>query len=229
MMMDIFSSFDNMNFTFLKMALILWTLSFWLIFTQNVNLWLFSSWSYIFLITKKIIMEQCERSFGSTFSGFSITLSTLFCGLILCNLGGMIPYVFSCSSHLLLSLCLSLTFWTSLILLGMKQTPQKMIAHLLPVGAPYYLNPFLSVVELVSMIVRPLTLAIRLAANMGAGHIVLGLLGSYLSSFLFSSWSLIFMIPIQVGYSLFEFGVGLIQAYIFSLLITLYSDDLNCY
>jgi F-type H+-transporting ATPase subunit a len=90
------------------------------------------------------------------------------------------------------------------------------------------LNPFLRIVELVRILVRPLTLAIRLAANIGAGHIVLGLLGSYLSSFFFSSWLFIIVILIQISYFIFEFGVGVIQAYIFSLLITLYRDDLSC-
>nr|YP_009489689.1 ATP synthase F0 subunit 6 [Falcidens acutargatus]AWH02121.1 ATP synthase F0 subunit 6 [Falcidens acutargatus] len=229
MMMDIFSGFDSLNFTMMQLTQILWVLSLWVILIQNTVYWIFSSWSLILIFPKKTMWEQSERSYGSSFTAFSLTVNSLFCFLILINMAGLFPYVFSPTVHLMLTLSLSMTFWVSFIYLGIKQNFSKFAAHLLPVGAPFYLNPFLSVIELVSLMVRPLTLAIRLAANIGAGHIILGLLGVYMSSFIFSSWTFFLIALIHTGYFLFEFGVGLIQAYIFSLLITLYSDDLACY
>jgi ATP synthase subunit 6 len=74
--------------------------------------------------------------------------------------------------------------------------------------------------------VRPITLSFRLAANIRAGHIVIGLLGIYASSaFFVSSSSFITLMLIQIFYFIFEIGISLIQAFIFCLLITLYSDD----
>ena len=73
---------------------------------------------------------------------------------------------------------------------------------------------------------RPLTLSFRLAANMTAGHIVLGLIGIYMASAMLTlSKRILILIPLGIGYILFEFGICLIQAYIFCLLITLYRDD----
>lgn len=100
-------------------------------------------------------------------------------------------------------------------------------AGLLPAGAPIALNPFLILIETVRILVRPITLSVRLVANMGAGHIVIGLIGTYLSSAVFSySWLAFFVLLfVQVFYFVFEFGVSLIQGYIFSLLLTLYADE----
>jgi len=92
------------------------------------------------------------------------------------------------------------------------------LAHLQPVGSPAFLNPFLCVIELVRLIVRPVTLAVRLTANLRTGHILIALLGTgFMSS-----------VSVLVGgmfYFMFEMAVCLIQAYIFTLLPTLYSDD----
>lgn len=92
------------------------------------------------------------------------------------------------------------------------------MAHLQPVGSPAFLNPFLCVIELVRLIVRPVTLAVRLTANLRTGHILIALLGTgFMSS-----------VSVLVGgmfYFMFEMAVCLIQAYIFTLLPTLYSDD----
>jgi ATP synthase subunit 6 len=105
--------------------------------------------------------------------------------------------------------------------------PTSVIAGLLPMGAPAPLNPFLVVIETVSILVRPVTLSVRLTANISAGHIVLTLIGNYLTArfFLSSVFSILLLALIQVFYTIFEFGISLIQAYIFCLLITLYSDE----
>lgn len=101
------------------------------------------------------------------------------------------------------------------------------LSHLLPVGTPEGLSPFLVLVETVSILVRPITLSVRLVANMSAGHIIIGLVGVYFSSVLISSnftLSLIFFL-FQIFYFFFEFGISFIQAYIFSLLVILYSNE----
>lgn len=101
------------------------------------------------------------------------------------------------------------------------------MAALLPIGAPAPLNPFLVLIETVRIIARPITLSVRLMANIRAGHIVLTLIGNYLTTSLFflPSVRALILLTIQVFYTVFEFGIGVIQAYIFCLLITLYSDE----
>ncbi|ESO01858.1 hypothetical protein HELRODRAFT_129744, partial [Helobdella robusta] len=88
------------------------------------------------------------------------------------------------------------------------------------------LNPFLIIIETVIISVREFTLSFRLAANKRAGHIVLRLLGTYLALTISSStFNSAILILISSGYIIFKFAICLIQAYIFCLLLSLYTDD----
>jgi F-type H+-transporting ATPase subunit a len=96
----------------------------------------------------------------------------------------------------------------------------------LPGGAPGWLNPFLVLVESVRIFVRPITISVRLVANMRAGHVVLCLIGIYCVCYFFLSWYLFLIIlVVQISYIMFELGIGGIQSYIFRLLMSLYADD----
>jgi F-type H+-transporting ATPase subunit a len=95
---------------------------------------------------------------------------------------------------------------------------------LAPSGAPGALMPFLILIETISILIRPITLTVRLVANISAGHIILALLANVLSSSLgIFSWSA--CVAIIIFYYLFEIFVSFIQAYIFTLLIRLYITE----
>ena len=229
MITDIFSSFDpyiNSSFSILSPTLF-WLIAFtslslcqsslWL--SPNPSIWLLSS-------SSNIMFDQTKRTFGFNLKGIPAVITPLFSFLILINLLGLLPYVFRFSSHLIFTLRFGLPLWLGLILSRLIHAPTSFAAGLLPAGAPDWLNPFLVLVETLRTLVRPITLSFRLAANIRAGHIVLGLIGIYSRAALFTSitsFSLLFFI--QVIYIIFELGICLIQAYIFCLLITLYSDD----
>nr|YP_009318366.1 ATP synthase F0 subunit 6 [Omphalius nigerrimus]AOZ71847.1 ATP synthase subunit 6 [Omphalius nigerrimus] len=228
MLVDIFSSFDDHNFVFMSLYVLMWFATLTVLVMFNMSFWIGPTrWSYLLNVPKSIIMSQLMRSFGMKLGGFVNVVSSLFLMLIFFNLMGLIPYVFSVTSHLAISFSLGFPLWLSLIISGAVYSPSSSAASLLPGGAPAALNPFLVLVETVSLCVRPITLSIRLVANMSAGHIVLGLIGTYLSSgvFVYSTLAVITLVSIQIFYFMFEIGVALIQAYIFSLLVTLYSDD----
>jgi ATP synthase subunit 6 len=98
---------------------------------------------------------------------------------------------------------------------------------LLPSGAPSLLNPFLILIETVRIRVRPLILALRLGANITAGHIVISIIGGFLErAILRNSRGIIICSFFEAFYIIFEFGICFIQAYIFVLLLILYRDDL---
>ena len=139
---------------------------------------------------------------------------------------GLLPYSFRYSSHIVFSLIFGLPLWLSLIMSRFNNSPKAFIGGLLPAGAPRWLNPFLVLVETISIVVRPVTLSVRLVANMRAGHIVLSLIGIYASVYIFLSYrAFILLLFIQIFYIIFEIGICLIQAYIFCLLLRLYADD----
>nr|QNH82285.1 ATP synthase F0 subunit 6 [Notocochlis sp. HL-2020] len=228
MLVDIFSSFDDSNQVFMSMYFLMWIFSLCIILIFSSSYWIsLPSWSSYISVFKDTGSSQIFRSFGLNLGGFLNVISALFLFLIFMNLAGLIPYVFSPTSHLAVSLSLGLPLWLSLIVSAVFFNPSSVVAGLLPMGAPAALNPFLVIIETVSIMVRPITLSVRLTANMSAGHIVLTLIGNYLTASFFMSgvFSTILLISIQVFYTIFEFGISMIQAYIFCLLITLYSDE----
>lgn len=228
MITDIFSSFDpaTSNIHFLSPSFF-WIISFFAITLIASSIWVQPSRiSWIPFVPRGMINEQTRRTFALHLKGLPLILTSLFLILITLNLFGLLPYVFRTSGHLLFTLSFGLPLWLSLILRGALHNPKAFTAHFLPSGAPDWLNPFLVLIETVSISVRFITLSFRLAANITAGHIVLGLIGIYASSALMSSLSSsISLISIQAFFTAFEIGVGLIQAYIFCLLLTLYSED----
>nr|YP_009947786.1 ATP synthase F0 subunit 6 [Hapalochlaena fasciata]QOH92324.1 ATP synthase F0 subunit 6 [Hapalochlaena fasciata] len=228
MMVDIFSSFDDHNSTTLYFHSLTWILSFWSLFFINSSLWISPSFlNYTMMMPKQIINIQITRSFSNNLGGFALITSSLFLTIINFNLLGLIPYVFSTTSHLVLSFSLSLPLWLSLIMSSYYNNTYSSLASLLPSGTPSFLIPFLPLIEIMSISVQPLTLAIRIAANISAGHIILTLIGDFLS-FSMINISIIttsIVLLIQIGYFIFEIGIAIIQGYIFSLLITLYSDN----
>lgn len=229
MILDIFSSFDP-SVSYLTKYLS--PIIFWSIIFISMTIFILSVWTTPsnLLITKnsliKVINDQRIRTRGANIKGFNIFITALFITIINVNLIGLIPATFRYSRHLLFSLRLRLPLWMSLIISAIINNPYKWAARLLPRGAPHWLNPFLVIIESISISVRPLTLAFRLAANISAGHIVLTLIGTYCATFIVTSiLSFIILIIVQTGYIIFEIGICIIQRYIFCLLLSLYRDD----
>nr|QHD19769.1 ATP synthase F0 subunit 6 [Rodolia quadrimaculata] len=138
------------------------------------------------------------------------------------NFLGLYPYIFTSSSHMTFTLSLAFPLWISFMLFGWFTNTYHMLAHLMPQGTPPLLMPLMICIETVSNIIRPLTLAIRLSANMIAGHLLLTLLGN---TGPFLNYLLIFLIFTQLLLFILECAVAMIQAYVFSILSTLYSSE----
>lgn len=174
----------------------------------------------------EVIFSQLQRTTATNLKGVRAVVVSLFACIITVNLLGLVPYRFSTSSHLIFTLSFGLPLWLILIMSSMAWNIKATAAHLLPDGAPEWLNPFLVLIESTRIIVRPITLSFRLAANISAGHIVLRLVGIYAAAAITSSLiSRRLFILLTAGYILFEVAICLIQAYIFCLLLSLYRDD----
>nr|ABJ55874.1 ATP synthase F0 subunit 6 [Sagaminopteron nigropunctatum] len=156
-------------------------------------------------------------------SPLSLMLFTLMLFLILMNLLGLAPYIYGITSSLWMAMSLAVVMWGLILISGWINSPSKSAAHLAPAGAPGALVPFLVLIETISILIRPLTLTVRLIANISAGHIVLALLANCLTSL--SGLTLVSMLFLNIGYNMFEVFVSVIQAYIFSLLIKLYGGE----
>lgn len=155
---------------------------------------------------------------GSTFIFIS-----LFSFILFNNFIGLFPYIFTRTSHLTLTLSLALPLWLSFILYGWINHTQHIFAHLVPQGTPSILIPFIVCIETIRNVIRPGTLAVRLTANIIAGHLLITLLGNTGPSISIVIINL--LIIVQIALLVLESAVSIIQSYVFAVLSTLYSRE----
>lgn len=108
---------------------------------------------------------------------------------------------------------------------GWIQHTKHIFAHLVPQGTPFALMPFIVLIETIRNVIRPGTLAVRLAANIIAGHLLLTLLGGTGPSL--STFLVILLISAQILLLILESAVAIIQSYVFAVLRTLYTREIN--
>lgn len=143
--------------------------------------------------------------------------------ILLRNLLGLIPFVYGVTRNIWVAITIAIVFWGLLIISGWTKYPAKSAAHLAPRGAPAPLIPLLVLIETVRVCIRPLTLIVRLIANIRAGHIIIGLIANALAASA-PHWQA-FAFFVHIGYNIFEVFVCFIQAYVFSLLVKLYREE----
>lgn len=175
------------------------------------------------------IMEIIHSEFKALLNPSQIKTTILFTSLfrfiLFNNFLGLIPYIFTSTSHLRITLSLSLPLWIRFMLFGWINHTQHMFAHLVPQGTPGLLTPFIVLIETISNVIRPGTLAVRLSANIIAGHLLLTLLESSASGLPLTILRLV--IGAQILLLILESAVAVIQSYVFAVLRTLYSREVN--
>jgi len=144
--------------------------------------------------------------------------------IIFSNFIGLIPYIFTSTSHLSITILLALPIWLGTIFYSIIFQYNNLLAHLVPLGTPSFLIPIIVIIETVSNIIRPITLSIRLAANIVAGHLLLTLLGS--QGPIISMIILIVLIIRLILLLMLEVAVACIQSYVFTILRSLYLNEL---
>nr|YP_011021002.1 ATP synthase F0 subunit 6 [Minois paupera]WQM20661.1 ATP synthase F0 subunit 6 [Minois paupera] len=224
-MNNLFSIFDpstnifnlSLNWISTFIGLMFIPYSFW--FTPNRY---FMLWNFI---SFKLHNEFKTLMGINSFNGSTFIFISLFFFVLFNNLLGLFPYIFTSTSHLNISLTLSLTLWLSFMIYGWINNTQHMFIHMIPQGTPTILMPFMVLIETISNIIRPGTLAIRLTANMIAGHLLLTLLGN--SGMNMPNYLLIMLIFTQILLLTLEFAVAIIQSYVITILSTLYSSEVN--
>lgn len=155
--------------------------------------------------------------------GITLIFISLFSLILFNNFIGLFPYIFTSTSHLTLTLVLALPLWLAFIIYGWLNNTQHIFAHLVPQGTPGVLIPFIVCIETISNVIRPGTLAVRLTANIIAGHLLITLLGNTGPSL--SSLLITILLGVQILLLVLESAVAIIQSYVFAVLRTLYSSE----
>nr|YP_009487840.1 ATP synthase F0 subunit 6 [Anopheles nimbus]AWB98931.1 ATP synthase F0 subunit 6 [Anopheles nimbus] len=226
MMTNLFSVFDpsttilNLSLNWLStfLGLLLIPTSYWLMPNRFQLIW-----NNILLTLHK----EFKTLLGTAgHNGSTLMFISLFSLIMFNNFLGLFPYIFTSTSHLTLTLALALPLWLSFMLYGWINHTQHMFAHLVPQGTPAVLMPFMVCIETISNIIRPGTLAVRLTANMIAGHLLMTLLGN--TGPMTSNYIILSLIlTTQIALLVLESAVAIIQSYVFAVLSTLYSSEVN--
>lgn len=178
------------------------------------------------------LAESLVQFIGSTVTGsagkegmkyFPLVFS-LFMFVLFANIVGMIPYSFTSTSHIIVTFALaSLVFVGTTGLAIYKHGLGKFLHFFLPHGTPWWMAPVMYFIELFSYLARPVSLSVRLAANMMAGHTMLKVIAGFVVMLgMLGGWAPFALLVVLTG---FEVGIAILQAYIFTVLTCVYLND----
>nr|AUJ21382.1 ATP synthase F0 subunit 6 [Tetragnatha macilenta] len=215
--MNLFSVFDPSSYYGIQLN---WLIMIMIILFSLLKYYIVSSTNYLL---KSGVIISVNNLFveiaGASNLAISFIVTSTFFYLVVTNLLGLFPFIFTSTAHPLVTMSFGVVFWGAFFLMGWTSGFKESAAHLVPEGSPLGLAPFMVLIESISHLIRPFTLSIRLAANMMAGHLIVSLLSS-ISMLNFYSFSIsVFMQSILL---ILELGVAVIQGFVFSILLLLY-------
>ena len=178
------------------------------------------------------IRKMCVDQIGEEGKAFFPFVFTLFMFVLIGNLLGLLPFSFTYTSHIAVTLTLALTVIVLVTLVALRIHGLHFFSYFFPPGAPLLLSPIIVPVEIISYLSRPVSLSIRLFANMVAGHVMFEVFASFIlmmaASHALGSFGVIGAVgPMALNVALmgFELLVAFLQAYVFAILTCIYLHD----
>ncbi|MBX9945791.1 MAG: F0F1 ATP synthase subunit A [Reyranella sp.] len=148
---------------------------------------------------------------------------TLFIFILFCNVLGMVPYSFTPTSHIVVTFAMALVVFIGVTVIGFARHGLHFFSFFVPKGVPAVLVPLLVLIEVISYFIRPVSLSVRLFANMLAGHTMLKVFGGFVVAMgLIGGWAPLAFIVALTG---LELLIAFLQAYVFAILTCLYLND----
>jgi ATP synthase subunit 6 len=187
-------------------------------------------WQSILESIYVLLVGMIYESVGSKGGQFIGVVFALFTFILMCNLAGLVPYSYTVTSHLIITLVLSIGVWVGKLMVGLRYHGIKLFGMFIPAGAPFAMVPFFVLLEIIGFIIPLISLAVRLFANMMAGHILLKVLFGFAWTMMLAGGVLFIahFIPLGALFLLLglETAVAIIQAYVFALLVCVYIGDM---
>ena len=169
------------------------------------------------------VAKMISDTAGSKAKPYFPFIFSLFMFVLFCNMVGMLPYSFTVTSHIIVTLIMALFIFIAVTIIGFAKHGFKYLSIFVPSGVPAVLLPLITVIEIISYLSRPVSLSVRLFANMRAGHTMLKVFGGFVISLgLLGGW-----LPLSFSVALtgLEILVAFLQAYVFAILTCIYLND----
>ena len=169
------------------------------------------------------VSKMINDTAGSKARPYFAFIFSLFMFVLFCNMFGMIPYTFTVTSHIIVTFVLASFIFIGVTVIGFIKHGFGYLKLFVPSGVPVILLPLIVVIEIISYLRRPISLSVRLFANMMAGHTMMKVFGGFVISLgIVGGW-----LPLSFSVALtgLEILVAFLQAYVFAILTCIYLND----
>jgi len=179
-------------------------------------------WQSMAEVFYEFVANMIRDNVGSEGRKYFPFIFSLFMFVLFGNLLGLVPYSFTYTSHIIVNFGLAATVFIGVTIIGFMRHGTHYLRMFFPHGAPILTAPILVPIELISYLSRPFSLAVRLFANMTVGHIMLKVMGGFVVAL-----GVLGVLPFAFlgAITVLEFGIALLQAYVFTILCCIYLND----
>ena len=180
-------------------------------------------------LSYEFVANMIRDNVGSEGQRYFPFIFTLFMFVLFSNMVGMIPYSFTVTSHIIVTFGLAMVIFLGVTVIGFAKHGLRFFEFFVPKGIPVVLVPLLVVIEVISYLTRPVSLSVRLFANMMAGHTMLKVFAGFVVAFVGAGGALtglaIGPLAFMVAFTGLEILVAFLQAYVFAILTCIYLND----
>lgn len=174
-------------------------------------------------LSYEFVANMVRDNVGTSGMKYFPFIFTLFMFVLVLNMLGMVPYSFTVTSHIIVTFALAAFIFVGVTLIGFWKHGIGFLKFFVPSGVPFLMLPLLVVIEVISYLTRPVSLSVRLFANMMAGHTMLKVFGSFVAALgLLGGWA---VLGLMVAFTGLELLVAFLQAYVFAILTCIYLND----
>ena len=170
-----------------------------------------------------LLSKMISDTAGSKAKPYFPFVFSLFMFVLFCNMLGMLPYSFTVTSHIIVTFALAAVIFVGVTIIGFVNHGVGYLKLFIPSGVPVFLLPLIVIIEIISYLSRPVSLSVRLFANMMAGHTMLKVFGGFVISLgIIGGW-----LPLSFTVALtgLEILIAFLQAYVFAILTCIYLND----
>lgn len=177
-------------------------------------------------LSYEFVANMVRENVGPNGRQYFPFIFTLFIFVLMANMLGMVPYSFTVTSHIIVTFALAITVFLGVTVVAIARNGIHFFTHFMPSGVPMWLSPIIVPIEIISYLSRPISLSLRLCANMLAGHTTLKVFAGFIVSMIgmggVLSASGILPLIMVTALTALEFLIAFLQAYVFAILTCLY-------
>jgi len=179
-------------------------------------------WQSLAELTYEFVGGLVRDNVGSQGRPYFPFIFTLFVFVLFANLIGMIPFTFTVTSHIIVTFALAMVVFIGVTIIALVKHGMHFFSFFFPSGVPVVMAPILIPIEIISYLSRPISLSVRLFANMMAGHTMMKIFAGFVVALGIAG---VLPLAVLVALTGLEIGIAILQAYVFTILTCLYLND----